>query len=62
MTTGGKERRVEPAGTPQGERYATNETTNILPFRQPSSVDDALTEISHNAAREMLAAAVINPR
>jgi len=35
-----------------------NETINILPFRQPSSVDDPLTEILRNGARELLARAV----
>ena len=35
-----------------------NKTTNILPFRQPSSVDDPLTEILRNGARELLARAV----
>jgi putative transposase len=35
-----------------------NETTNILAFRQPSAVDDPLTEILRNGARELLARAV----
>jgi transposase-like protein len=35
-----------------------NETTNILAFRQPSSVDDPLTEILRDGARELLARAV----
>ena len=39
---------VEPARTCRRERYAMNETTNILTFRQPSAVDDPLTEILRN--------------
>jgi hypothetical protein len=35
-----------------------NETTNILAFRQPSAVDDPLTEILRNGACELLARAV----
>jgi putative transposase len=35
-----------------------NETTRILPFRQPSAVDDPLTEVLRNGARELLARAV----
>jgi len=35
-----------------------NETTNILTFRQPSAVDDPLTEILRNGARDLLARAV----
>jgi putative transposase len=35
-----------------------NETTNILTFRQPSAVDDPLTEILRNGARDLLAKAV----
>ncbi|MGY3619342.1 hypothetical protein ACVJGD_005538 [Bradyrhizobium sp. USDA 10063] len=35
-----------------------NETTNILAFRQPSAVDDPLTEILRNGARDLLARAV----
>jgi hypothetical protein len=29
-----------------------NETTKILPFRQPSAVDDPLTEILRKGARD----------
>ena len=35
-----------------------NETIKILPFRQPSAVDDPLTEILRNGARDLLARAV----
>ncbi|HZV55151.1 MAG TPA: IS256 family transposase [Rhodocyclaceae bacterium] len=35
-----------------------NETTKILPFRQRSAVDDPLTEILRNGARDLLARAV----
>ena len=34
------------------------ETTNIVSFRQPSAVDDPLTEILRNGAGELLARAV----
>jgi putative transposase len=35
-----------------------NETSNILPFRQPGSIDDPLTEILRAGARRMLAQAI----
>ena len=34
------------------------EDTEIIPFRQPHSVDDPLTEIAREGARRMLAAAL----
>ena len=34
------------------------ETTNVLPFRQPSAVDDPLTDILRAGAREVLARAI----
>ena len=34
------------------------ETTDIIAFRQPESVDDPLTEIARDGARRMLAAAL----
>ena len=34
------------------------ETTNVLPFRQPSTVDDPLTDILRAGARELLARAI----
>ena len=34
------------------------ETTNVLPFRQPSAVDDPLTDILRAGARELLARAI----
>jgi putative transposase len=35
-----------------------NETTNVLAFRQPSTVDDPLTDILRAGARELLAKAI----
>src|SRR6516164_4070448 len=49
---------IQPARTSQGERYAMIETTNVLPFRQPSAVDDPLTDILRAGARELLARAI----
>ena len=34
------------------------ETTNVLAFRQPSTVDDPLTDILRAGARELLARAI----
>jgi hypothetical protein len=35
-----------------------NETTNVLPFRQPDAIDDPLTDILRSGARNLLAQAV----
>jgi len=35
-----------------------NETSNILAFRQPSTVDDPLTDILRAGARDLLARAI----
>ena len=42
----------------QKERYAMEKTTDIVPLRQPESVEDPLTEIARDGARRMLAAAL----
>ena len=42
----------------QKERYAMEKTTDIIPLRQPESVEDPLTEIARDGARRMLAAAL----
>src|SRR4029079_4223752 len=49
---------VEPARTSRGERYAMNETSNIVALRQPDDIDDPLTNILRAGARELLAQAV----
>ena len=40
------------------ERYAMNETTNIVRFRQPDAIDDPLTDILRTGARKLLAQAI----
>jgi hypothetical protein len=42
----------------QKERYAMTKDTDIIALRQPDSVDDPLTEIARDGARQMLAAAL----
>ena len=42
----------------QKERYAMEKTTDVIPLRQPESVEDPLTEIARDGARRMLAAAL----
>ena len=42
----------------QEERYAMKEAISIVPFRQPGSVEDPLTEIAREGARRMLATAL----
>src|SRR2546430_8732400 len=49
---------LDPARTSQGERYAMNETSNIVALRQPDDVDDPLTNILRAGARQLLAQAV----
>src|ERR1700730_5582011 len=49
---------VEPARTSQGERYAMNETSNVVPLRHPDEVDDPLTIILRSGARRLLAQAI----
>ncbi|MHC2381009.1 hypothetical protein ACVIU7_001663 [Bradyrhizobium liaoningense] len=38
------------------------ETTNVLAFRQPSAVDDPLTDIVRAGARDLLARAIERSR
>ncbi|MGC0389705.1 hypothetical protein [Bradyrhizobium sp. USDA 241] len=38
------------------------ETTNVLAFRQPSAVDDPLTDIVRAGARDLLARAIESKR
>ena len=45
---------IEPASPPE-ERYAMNEDTTVLPFRQSGKIEDPVTEISREGARRMLA-------
>jgi len=45
----------EPPGK---ERYAIKDDTTIIPFHQPDSVADPLTEIAREGARRMLAEAL----
>lgn len=40
------------------ERYALEQTTDIIALRHPESVDDPLTQIARDGARRMLAAAL----
>ncbi|MGY3146519.1 hypothetical protein ACVWYQ_003518 [Bradyrhizobium sp. USDA 3397] len=37
------------------ERYAINETSNIVPLRQPDEIDDPLTNILRAGAKANLA-------
>jgi hypothetical protein len=41
---------VEPARTSRGERYAMNETSNVVPLRQPDEIDDPLTKAASHEA------------
>jgi hypothetical protein len=43
--SGVSRRRSNPEPLDRGERYAMNETTNIVPPRQPEEIDDPLTDI-----------------
>src|SRR5215218_3811049 len=49
---------VEPARTSPGERYAMNDITSIVRFRQPDDIDDPLTQILRAGARKLLAEAI----
>jgi putative transposase len=49
---------IKPARTSRKERYAVNEDTSIVQFRQPGSAEDPLTEIAREGARRMLATAL----
>jgi putative transposase len=49
---------MKPARTSQGERYAMNETTNVLRLRQPDEIDDPLTDVLRSGARKLLAQAI----
>src|SRR5450756_1399368 len=49
---------VEPARTSQGERYAMNENSSVVWFRQPDEIDDPLTNMLRSGARQLLAQAV----
>jgi len=49
---------MKPARTSQGERYAMNETINIVRLRQPDEIDDPLTDVLRSGARRLLAQAV----
>jgi hypothetical protein len=56
---GGVSRRVtKPARTSPGERYAMNDTTSIVRFRQSDEIDDSLTDILRAGARQLLAQAI----
>lgn len=49
---------MKPARTSQGERYAMNETINIVRLRQPDEIDDPLTDVLRTGARKLLAQAI----
>lgn len=49
---------MKPARTSQGERYAMNETTNVLRLRQPDEFDDPLADVLRTGARKLLAQAI----
>ena len=49
---------MKPARTSQGERYAMNETINIVRLRQPDEIDDPLTDVLRAGARKLLAQAI----
>ncbi|WP_363791881.1 transposase [Mesorhizobium sp.] len=49
---------MKPARTSQGERYAMNETVNIVRLRQPDEIGDILTDILRSGARKLLAQAI----
>ena len=42
----------------QRERYAMKDDSSVIPFRQPESIEDPLTEIAREGARRMLATAM----
>ncbi|WP_365985045.1 transposase [Mesorhizobium sp.] len=49
---------MKPARTSQGERYAMNETVNIVRLRQPDEIGDTLTDVLRSGARKLLAQAI----
>lgn len=49
---------MKPARTSQGERYAMNETINIVRLRQPDEIGDTLTDVLRSGARKLLAQAI----
>ncbi len=49
---------VEASQNLPKERYAVNDDTTIIPFHQPGSILDPLTEIAREGARRMLMAAL----
>ncbi len=49
---------MKPTRTSQGERYAMNETTNVLRLRQPDEIEDPLTDVLRTGARKLLAQAI----
>src|SRR3712207_1562191 len=50
--------RSEPARTSTRERYAMNEDTSIVRFRQPDAIDDPLTALLQSGARQLLEQAI----
>lgn len=45
---------MKPASISQGERYAMNETINIVRLRQPDEIGDTLTDVLRSGARKCL--------
>jgi hypothetical protein len=44
------------------KRYAMSRDTTVIPFRQPETIDDPLTEVAREGARRMLAQVLIAGR
>src|ERR1700733_7098858 len=49
---------TKPSRISRGERYAMNETSNVVSLRQPDEIDDPLTNVLRSGARQLLAQAV----
>src|SRR4051812_33127071 len=49
---------LKPARTSTRERYAMNEDTSIVHFRQPDEIDDPLTALLRSGARRLLEQAI----
>ena len=48
----------QPARTSRGERYAMDEDSTVVRFRQPEEIDDPLTAVLRSGARRLLAQAI----
>ncbi len=50
---------MKPARTSQGERYAMNETVNIVRLRQPDEIDDRLTDVLRKPRGERISSVLV---